>query len=87
MLGLSRYEVASSSSSTDRAYEYGLRCPGNKANQPEKQLPSHLLVNYPERWYWMRTDKEAQDWVALWKSTRWIGVWCDYSFKSVEERL
>jgi hypothetical protein len=31
-------------------------------------------MNYLERWYWMRTDKEAQYWVALWKSTRRLAM-------------
>jgi hypothetical protein len=74
MLGLRRYKVAALSSGTDRAYEYGLRCSGNKLEADQKRLPSQVLMDYLERGYWMRTDKEVQDWVALWKSTRRLAI-------------
>jgi hypothetical protein len=72
MLGLRRYEVASPSSGTDRAYEYCIRCPGNKADQ--KQLPSHVLMDYLGRGYWIQTDTGVQDCVALWKIIRILAM-------------
>ena len=67
MLGLSRYEVASPSSGTDRAYEHHFRCLGNKTHR--KCLPSQILTDSPGRECWTCADEGTRIWAALWKNT------------------
>ena len=68
MLGLIRYEAASPSSGTDRAYErHRFRYPGNKSHQ--LCLPSQILTDSLEGECRMCADEGTRILAALWTST------------------